>query len=241
MSRTYQKPLTEPEDGPGGKRTRTTHPAYAQIQANRVTGQTRLYGTDFVHRDFIRVTIAPSEHVRDLHHDWYHASLQSYIEVDLSEAQWANFISTMNHGQGACATLARLNNEGVPAIAAPESNPNDKWQVEIEQTLANTRAQLNKIKGIIAESKLSQKEKDRLKIELDVAGYGVGSNIDFITETFGKHVDKTVVAAKIEVEAYINSAIHHTGLQALQGKPLSLLNAPAEESLYDDDGNLKAG
>src|SRR3546814_2680674 len=55
------------------ERTTTTHPAFAQISASRVTGLANLYGSDFAHQSYVRIRVNPSEMHRSLANDWPHA------------------------------------------------------------------------------------------------------------------------------------------------------------------------
>ncbi|KKL96942.1 hypothetical protein LCGC14_1839510, partial [marine sediment metagenome] len=77
------------------------HPAYAQIGAMRVSGShgAYLYGSDFRHQHYIMIQIHDSVLHRSLSGDRAHSG-KRLIEVALSEAQWATFVSSLNQGSG---------------------------------------------------------------------------------------------------------------------------------------------
>ena len=52
--------VTPPTDGTYDDSVET-HPAYAQIGVHRVSGRTRLYGSDFEHQHWMTVTVRRSE------------------------------------------------------------------------------------------------------------------------------------------------------------------------------------
>jgi hypothetical protein len=99
----YQDPTIEKVDSPISDSVEK-HPAYAQIGASRVSGGTYLYGSNFAHQHYVTISITKSELNRSLSRDWASGG-EEYIEVALSEAQWASFVSTLNSGTGIQCTL----------------------------------------------------------------------------------------------------------------------------------------
>jgi hypothetical protein len=101
----YTKPKVVERNDPGRKGAKEYfHPAYGQIVAHRVTGRRELYASEFNHSGFIRITVRRSTRTRDLATNWYHGG-QELIELDMSYAQWLEFITTMNMGTGTPCTL----------------------------------------------------------------------------------------------------------------------------------------
>src|SRR4051812_4593225 len=89
------------------------HPAWAMIGASRVQnggpGAT-LFDSDIRHQHTVRVSISTASRRRDLNRDWLHAE-REFVEVEMSEAQWASFVSSMNVGNGVPCTLRRCEGE----------------------------------------------------------------------------------------------------------------------------------
>src|SRR4051812_19636627 len=107
-----QEPTVEESAHGGGRSTTERHPAYGMIGASRVNwagNGTNLFGSDFRHRNTVRIQIHGADVRRDLSHDWIHAdSRRSLVEVELSEAQWAGFVSTLNVGDGVACTIRHV-------------------------------------------------------------------------------------------------------------------------------------
>lgn len=211
MMDTVQNPETKPKANGDG--TVTTHPAYAQISASRISGSAHLYGSDFAHHNFVRIRISRSELHRSLANDWPFADSVPYIEVDLSEAQWAGFVSSLNLGSGIQCTVRRLGGETVPAFPAPASRV-DQFGEEMSRRVQAALEEVDSLAKDIAELKISDKAKKALLARVQGAHRNLESNTKFVAQQFDEHMEGTVEKAKIEVNAYAVQALMRAGLEA---------------------------
>lgn len=205
----------EPTERPGGAPMNDTiieHPAFANISAGRVNGDTYLFGSDFKHHGHVRITINKAQLHRGLSRDWHHVR-NELIEVCLSEAQWATFVSTMNSGGTPC-TLNHIAGSMVPEIAPPKSR-RDQFAGEFGATLAEARSHIDEAEALLKASGMSAKKIDAIVKALQAAKSDLGSNLHFVAEQFDKHMEGTVEKAKIEVNAYTQQAVHRAGLDAI--------------------------
>lgn len=220
----YQQPEVEltPEDPT--KEQRWRHPAYALIGASRVSGTGRegrgavLFGSDFEHRDYITLHISRAQLDRGLAQDWYHG-LSEIIEVAMSEAQWATFVSTLNMGQGVPCTLQHVNHARVPQIPQPPAR-RQQFKQEMADYLKEAEAALKHLRGCI-EKKAGKKEMQGAIWRMENA---LTPNLGFLADQFGEHVENVTEAAKIEVSAYITGVVQRAGIKSLGGEkpPISL-------------------
>lgn len=222
MTVEYEDPKVEKADSPIHD-TIETHPAYAQIGASRVSGQSYLYGSDFAHQHYMTISIHRSELHRGLSNDWASAR-EEYLQVALSEAQWAAFVSSPNCGQGVQCTLQRMAHAGVPQIPAAKDRQ-EQFDTEMRVNVKEAREHIAKVRKMIEDSKLSEKAKQQILSELGMADRDISSSVGFIAEQFGEHMEKVTEHAKTEVNAYIQGTIMRAGLTALQ--------APAPFTLPD--------
>jgi len=126
MAREIEEPKLVKEDHHGKS---YEHPAFGQIRASRVSGHAVLYGSDFVHQGFVTITISTSQLQRTLAREWYFGKSE-VIEVALSEAQWATFVSSMNMGSGVPCTIERQAGVGlIPGLPPPAPTQNFKADV----------------------------------------------------------------------------------------------------------------
>ena len=193
-----------------------THPAYAQIMASRCSGQTHLYGSDFIHHNYITIKVHTSEQHRNLSRDWYHAR-KNLIEIKLSEAQWATFVSSLNAGGGVPCTLNYVQGVDVPDIK-PVIDRELQFKQEFDKTLNSSLLQLNKLHNQVAESKLPNKTKEEFLRNLDHIKMNISSNLTFVSKSFAEHMEQTTEKAKMEVNAYAQTTLSRLGLQALQNQ-----------------------
>lgn len=221
MAREVQEPTVVREGGPLEGDV-YTHPAYAQIGASRVSGGAVLYGSDFLHQNYIRVRIAPSELKRSLANDWFHGSNRPYIEIDLSEAQWATFVSSMNVGNGVPCTLAYRDGESIPGLPRPVDRT-EQFSGEVRERMDKAISELDRLREMIGASGLSQKKQAELLGAVEKAATNMGSNVRYVAEQFDEHMERTIEGAKTEVNAYVMNGVMRAGLAALgQPAPLEL-------------------
>lgn len=223
--RKFSQPMAqEPTQAvdPNGRGTRFNHPAYGQVHATRISGDVVLHGTDFIHHNFVAISICTSELTRDLSHDW-NFPLKEIVEVYLSEAQWATFVSSLNMGGGVPCTINHLNGASMPEI--PYRNAQDEFRGEASEKAKNaaaavreTIANIEKVLG----NGTSKVRKDALLEPLTRLEQELRSNMPYVLESFDRHMEETIEHAKIEVTAHIHNATQRAGLAALQGKTLSL-------------------
>jgi hypothetical protein len=233
MPMTFEDPVVTKKPGPGGDDMETErHPSYGQIGAARTShGPTgiRLYGSDFDHGHYITIRINVSELNRSLNRDWYYGREQ-IIEVALSEAQWATFVSSPNVGSGVPCTIQHRQGIGqIPAIPA-RTRATDKFSEETKETLETIREELDALLADVkAEaSGLSAKKRDALTTRVNRAIRVVSSTVPFVAKSFSEHMEDTVEHAKAEVHGYINHAITRAGLTAL-GSPDEVLRLSSPE------------
>lgn len=231
MTRRAQAPDIKHGTGPLGKGTTETHPAFGQIAASRVSGATNLYGSDFVHHNFIEITLRRSELNRDLSHDWHFAT-DELISVRLSEAQWATFVSTLNGGRGIPCTLNYVMSEQMPDIQMEPRT--DLFKQEADAKIAEMTKSIDEaIRHVDEElgSSVSGKKKEALLGILRHARMNVSSNVPFVAKSLAEHMENTVEKAKVEVHAYMENAIRSAGFAALTG------NGPLQLSVPKDDAD----
>ncbi|QIV65785.1 hypothetical protein Cp1R7AA1_124 [Mesorhizobium phage Cp1R7A-A1] len=229
MSRPVEEPVVTSEDRFGSPRTTTTHPAFGQISGSRVSGRAVLYGSDFTHNAAIRIRIASSELNRDLHHDW-HFSRKEYIEVELSEAQWANFVSALNVGDGTPCTIRHIGGKMMPALPDPVDRSH-QFKAEIDERLAKSLEGLRAAIKEIEELGLPKGKTDKATAAMRKTLQDLEANLPFAAQSFGKHAEGVVEKAKAEIHGYMTGVINRTGLAALQGQPMPL----AIEKPHEDD------
>jgi hypothetical protein len=229
VARQIEKPVTTSDSiGAWKEGTRTDHPAFAQIGASRISGGAVLYGSDFQHQHFVRIRVSKSYLRRDLSNDMPMAGVEPMIEVDLSEAQWASFVSSMNTGGGTQCTLYAFNGESVPGLPTPESRK-DQFKQEAIAACSKAFEAIKELQDAISDTKLSQKQKDDLLKRSEAVRGRLTGSLPFVLDQFGEHMEATVEKAKVEINAYVTQEAMRLGMNALSApdgaSPLKLQGA----------------
>lgn len=223
----YAKPRVgevAPETYEGSLRdtTMTTHPAFAQIGAYRVSGHTNLYDSEFKHNGYMAIRISRSELHRGLNYD-RHYGREEYIEVALSEAQWATFVSAPNMGSGVPCTLQHINGKQVPGI--PDFDRKSQVVNEMEMDFENVLGKLKEALEAVDNLGVSAKKASEVRSKIEAAHREISANMPFTVEQFERHVEQTVERGKAEIHGHMTNVIQRAGLEALGGNlPLSLTN-----------------
>lgn len=212
-------------DGRSGiNETTVQHPAFGQISVSRISASGRgvtLYDSDFGHNSFVRIEVKRSILHRGLSRDWHHPR-EEIVHLNMSESQWATFVSSFNHGGGVPCTLSW--EKGVGSI--PEIPPFDRQEVfKKEMREANNEAidSLKKLIEDIKESGLSKKKQEELIGNANRSLRALTSSMPFVQEQFDEHVETTVERGKQEIHGYMNAAIQRAGITALNGTaPLAI-------------------
>lgn len=216
--KTYEQPtVTQREGTPDFVEQ---HPAYGCITVNRVSGQTQLFGSEFTHHNYIAISIRTADLERSSSRDW-HFPKKELVEVCMSEAQWATFISSTGIGSGSPCTINHFNGQSVPGIQRVKKT-RDKFTGELDEVLDDIRRDLKAIRGQICSAKITKKERESLLGILSRVDRGLSGNLDFIANQFREHIEKTVEDAKIEVEAHTESQIIKAGLDAIRHPMLTI-------------------
>lgn len=210
------------------------HPAYAMVGAYRSSSMASptgkhaghghvLFGSDFRHQHFMSIVVRPASLRRDLSHDYIHAGSRQYLEIQMSEAQWATFISTPNMGSGVPATLTYLTGEGdIPTIDHGVRRK-EEFHNEVDERLQHAVRLIRELDADIEAAKLSRKDKEALRTKTHKAAQELDSNLGFVADSFDQHAEETVEKAKIEMETYLTGVVMRAGIKTLGGEAPPML------------------
>lgn len=231
MARNIEEPTTD-------ERGNETHPAFGMIGAARWSsgppGHT-LFDSDVQHQHFVVVTVRTAVRKRDLNRDWIHSDDQ-LVQVAMSEAQWASFVSTMNSGDGVPCTLMWTERAGqVPDLPYGPRLAHSLEEVETaaDKTFARIAAAAKALDALPSSAKAAER-KEAMR-ELMLATQNASANVAFAAKSLSEHAENVVARARADIEAMVVSAAQARGLDpaevslALGSASPEQLNPPAEE------------
>lgn len=208
---------------------RTEHESYGLLSiSRRQGGRSHLFGSAVEHHNTIALTISRAEHVRNLSHDWYRDTDQ-LIEVEMSPAQFAEAITTLNHGCGVPCTIRHL--QGHPNIQEPPFESiretfHNEFKEDMEKIAGRLVDDMREIEKVLEKKALNKADREMILKRLSMLHQEVKSNLPFVHKSFDEAVDKTVVQAKAEVEAFFTNAMIKAGQAALAGAPVEPVQVP---------------
>ena len=179
-----------------------THPAFALIGAARVSAGPPgavLFDSEIRHQHFVTIRISEAKRHRELNRDRVYAQKQ-IVEVSMSEAQWASFVSSMNAGDGVPCTLAtRETDWDIPGLPYEPrmAHSLDEVYGAADRALAEIREAL-----AVVETKPTKANLRTLRARIENAP----SNMRFAADSLSEHAENTVQKARADIEAMISQA-----------------------------------
>lgn len=197
-----------------------THPSFGMIQFSRITGGTEhnFFGSSLRPNQWIRLRIAQGERVHDLGQDWYRGHGKQHIEVDLTAAQFADLLTTMNVGDGVPCTIAYLGGQSVeqapfekPVTARIHGEFKDRMRA-IGEDYEKGR---ERVAEILQKPKIGKADREEIEGVLEALYRRLIGDSPFYLSQFEEGADKIVSQAKAEVDAFVTGMVQRTGMKAL--------------------------
>jgi hypothetical protein len=216
------------------------HESYGILHISRTSGGSgtvRLFGSPLAtHYGTIRLTISKGKWIHGLHHDRFYGMSKEFIEVEMSAAQFADAITSLNIGSGTPCTIRYVGGERVPDPpdhATEAEHIRDNFEKSVDKYTAKAHEYRKVIEKLT--SKLPTKAKDQIRVALDVIEDQLASNVPFVVKQFQEATTRITTAAKAEVDAFVTGVVRAAGLQSIaEGRLPSLLpsgDTPAKTPL----------
>jgi hypothetical protein len=200
-----RRPVEQPRrDGRGYEK----HPAWALLGASRVSNApgSVLFDSDIRHGHTVVIRLSTAVRKRDLHQDRHYAD-KVMFEVEMSEAQWASFVSTMNSGDGVpCTTRLTPGHRDVPAVP---------FEPRLQESIAETGDAAHKAFAAIQRAMntyAEHKTAGNLRT-LQSAIRNAAPNVEFAAGSLTEHAENVVQKARADIEAM---AIQQAELRGLE-------------------------
>lgn len=202
----------------------TKHESFGTITANRISGQTYLFGSEALHNGFIRVEIYEADMRRGLNEDRHYGN-RRIVTIDMSYEQWARFVSSFGIGMGTPCTLKQVMTKKYADCPEPEHFAS-KFQDDLKRTMREATSKLDGLVSKLSESNLpgnkplGKKEQATVLRDIQSALMQIKSNIPYLEEQFDEHMEKKVSAALVEIEGVVSHGLREAGLEKLrEGMP----------------------
>ena len=220
-----------------GDETLEAHESFGLVGIHRITGKIHLFGSAIEHHGtFFRLSIKQGE-VRHAHgQDWYYGR-KELISIDLSAAQFAELITTLNVGDGVPCTIDRVlgtRMEPVPTGLGTETQKiQSEFKGRIKDLVGFLKTKTSETKALLEKkSALSKADKEAILGVMEKTLQEIHLNAPFFVEQFVEATEKVKTTAKAEVEAFISLSLTRMGLDVAKNRMLSTGDeAPSERRL----------
>jgi hypothetical protein len=210
------------------KRECEKHPAYGMVSFNRVSHSTgssnRLFGSSIDdHHTSIMLEIKEASVRHDLARDWFFPE-KALIQVELSQIQFAELLTTMNAGSGIPCTIRWLRDKGfLPQLEASRLEVDkirEEFEGEIGDLVADMRKAFKDVSKLFEKQSVSKSDRRKALDIIEAAIRLMEDSAPFTVDQFNKAAEKVVTSAKAEVDGFVTHVVQKTGLEALAKKRL---------------------
>lgn len=198
---------------------KTSHPSYGTLAFSRRTGgATPLFGSSIEHRDTIAMTLYHADITRGLHQDSIYGG-RAIAEVEMSYSQFAEAITSMNMGSGVPVTIRWTEKDGkIPPcdFVSKREQFTDEFKEKRKKATEDAHQLIKDVTELFSQKKtLTKADKDAILNKLHHLNMDIGCNMDFIADQFNEQMDKTVMEAKGEIEAFMQNKVNSIASAAL--------------------------
>lgn len=230
-------------EGRGGdEELHEKHPSYVLVSFSRRGGHPgRLFGSALRdHGTYITLSVRNAEVIHNLGRDTYYGGIRgNVLEVDMSAAQFAELLTTMNIGSGVPGTLRYLDGKEIPKPPEDADVETDKildsFRRDMAKVAKETKERLKELDAILEKKTFSQADKKAIRGIAERVVQQIEANAPFMVEQFQTAAEKTVTSAKAEIDSFMTHAVITAGVETLALKgaaPVPVLPGKKE----DNDG-----
>lgn len=195
------------------------HPSYGMVQFNRRSNSngSYLFGSSVTeHYHTVSLKIAHGLAIEDEHGEQRYRACGPIVEVELSAAQFAEAITTMNVGDGVPCTLSRLLGKIVEDPPKPKTDV-ERSHAAFEEKMGEFGRRVDKLIVVVekaTEAKgLSVAARKEIRDAVRMVHQEVSDNIPFYLRLFTEAAEKIVSVKKAEAEGWLTHALHKAGIE----------------------------
>lgn len=193
------------------------HPSYGMARFSRINGYNRpLFGSTLQTQNSIVLTIVRATHKRSLANDWFHSG-EELIEIEMSNNQFAELITSFNYGSGIPVTIRHFNHDHYPhpPFQSKFDLHNSEFKKQMHNYAIDAKKMVEKTLDLLSKNTIGKGDKEVIKKEIESLMMMIQTSIPFYQEQFVEATEKTLTEAKSEFEAWVESQIRSEGLEAL--------------------------
>ena len=211
------------------------------VSFSRINGSKKLYMSNLNNATWISLRIHEAKENNSFgEKKAYPTSNRPLVELDLSAAQFAELLTTMNVGNGVPCTLRYLNNEKIDQSGLEEEEKSidvgkKYFQNSVKEFSETITAMTDDFLKRSEDIKMNKKDKENLKWIFNKINQEILSNMPFYVTQFEETAKKVLTESKAEIDAFITGGIVKAGLDALGIKGQALIDTVAHEVIEGEE------
>lgn len=195
------------------------HPSFGMLSFNRTHGgHSNLFGSSIQHNDTIHMVLREGVVTRGLNDDWY-VGEDEILEVEMSQSQFAELITSMNVGTGTPCTIKYLRGKGrinEADFINKRQQITNEFKECMNERMSDAKEFYDEVKELFTTKKsIGKCDREMILRRLANVTQGMESSSKFIFDQFQNQIDKTITEAKGEIEAFAQNKINAIAQQAL--------------------------
>jgi hypothetical protein len=212
-----------------------THESYGLVQISRgsSSGQ-RLFGSSVIHQHVFTLRILRGmRQATDTGEHFRSDGRVPIVEIAMTPAQFVEMITTQNSGEGVPCTIEHV--EGVRMDHTPDDAGSELKVMSdlFKERLAGVVKELDahdaSLGTLLEKKTFTKADKEQIRSAVHTAARLLSDSAPFVIKVFGEHVEKAAAKGKLEVEAFIATALHKVGIRAIRDAGGTLLLSDGED------------
>ena len=195
---------------------KSEHPSFGIISISRGTCSSKmnLFGSSIQQRAFIQMEIHQATLYRNLNEDYVHPKGIPIVAVYMSPTQFANAITSLN-SQGTPCTIHFKDGKHVdePKLESKRVQFDAAFEEKMRKIASSTNEYYTAISKILAQPNIGKHARQEILKQLNLLKMQIESNIPFMKKQFTRQMNRTVLEAKNEFDAHMESRIKRLGLE----------------------------
>lgn len=210
----------------------TEHPSYGTLVFKRSYGglkKTTLFGSSIEHQNTITMEVRHASLIRGSHRDVVFGE-NPIVTVEMSYAQFAEAITSFGQGSGIPVTLRYTERDGrIPECEFVDKRKQftEEFKKHSSETMETSKELIKEVTELFSKKVLTKADKEGVLNKLKILDADIGVNVEVIVDRFNNQMDKTIMEAKSEVEAFCQNRVDSIANAALikyNGEMLNLVN-----------------
>jgi len=207
------------------------HPSFGLVGLFKTCGSQPLFGSPLeVNNGYVTIKISHGEKIHSGHGYDRYFPRNTVVEVMISEAQFAQLITSWNSGEGVPCTFDFIAPGGEGSVPGW---PDDDYVSDTEQVRNEFKDRISDVKKKVEtaitsmnailgkKGALTIAEKDSIREGMIALSRLLDDSAPFMAEQFVEVTEKVVQKAMTEIDAFVTKVAVHTGLESLKKMEVS--------------------